>query len=73
MVGQPPQSGEVHWSEDTCRQDEAPEADDAERQGQAARHRGGKVGGRRDHAEKAVKNALEQELLEEMFGTILEA
>ena len=34
---------------------------------------GGKVGGRRDHAEKAVKNALEQELVEEMFGTILEA
>ena len=32
---------------------------------------GDKVGGRREHAEKAVKNALEQELVEEMFGTIL--
>ena len=32
---------------------------------------GDKVKGRRELAEKAVKNALEQELVEEMFGTVL--
>ena len=48
----------------------APRTDVPEQQGEETRHWGGK-GGKCEKAQKAVQDALEEELIAEMYGMIL--
>ena len=64
----------MHWMADAKRADRAPRSDVPKQQREGSRHRqltGDKRGGRNEKAHKAVKNALEEELIEEMYRMIL--
>ena len=63
------QSREVHGLADSEREDGAPRTDVPEQQGEETRH--GSEEGREMRAQKAVKNALEEELIAEMYEMIL--
>ena len=62
---------EVHWMTDASREDRAPRSDVPKQQREGSRHGGQKRRARNEKARKAVKNALEEELIEEMYRMIL--